>query len=165
MSSTLTDDEVKDAVADAISDVILLTGGVFGKALEVTARDDAYQAPTEYRTSGELSLEEGSVIAAQVGLTYHYNFFRAQKVSERIINEAQEWDYSLSANVALGHIKALQDQRDRALDAITAMTAAPMEAYASFLATRDSLVSQAIEPWVDASSGRGGVEQDWRFVH
>ena len=56
----LTDDAIKDLTADAIAEVILYTGGVFGHELVVTARDDATNAPTEYATDPELTLSEQS---------------------------------------------------------------------------------------------------------
>lgn len=116
--TSLSDDDVKDLVADAIADVILYTGGVFGKDLLVTARDDATHAPSEYATSEPLTLPEGSVIAAQAALTAVYTQLHGLKVQETIRDEGQEWSYSLSASLLRDRVKQLQDARDRALQAV-----------------------------------------------
>lgn len=160
VSATLTDNQIKDLIADAVADVILYTGGLFGKALNVTARDEFYQAPTEYQTSEELSLNEVAVITTQTALTYHFNRLRDMKVSERIANEAQEWEYSISANTLRDYLKALQDARDKALDSLKANNAA-LDSYESFLAVRDAGTSLAIEPWVEAVSAGGGQALGW----
>lgn len=155
-SASLTDDQLMQCAADALADVILFTNSVFGKALQVTEYDDFYQAPCEYQTSEELSLDEQSVIIAQAALNYHLNFLRDLKISERITNDAVEWEYSLSANTLRDHLKALQDRRDKALEAIMATENINLDGYASFIAVRDSATSAAIEPWV-VENGFGGA--------
>ena len=45
----LTDDAIKDLTADAIAEVILYTGGVFGHELVVTDRDDATERADRVR--------------------------------------------------------------------------------------------------------------------
>lgn len=161
-STTLTDDQYMQTIADAIADVILYTNGVFGKSLEVLERDDYYLAPTEYQTSGELSLDEQTVIITQAALSYHFNYLRDLKVSERITNDAVEWEYALSANILRDHLKALQDARDKALEAITATQNINLDGYASFIQVRDIATSVAIEPWVDGNSLGGAVISDTR---
>jgi hypothetical protein len=89
---------VKDLAADAIAEVILYTGSVFGKQLVVTDTDDATGAPSEYATSDAADAPEGTVIAAQAALDYFFHRFAETKVSEQIADEAQTWEYTLSAN-------------------------------------------------------------------
>lgn len=161
-ADALSDDAVKDIVADALSEIILYTGSAFGKTLLVTAKDDDTQAPTEYATSDELTLPESSVVAAQAAVNFFFYKLVAAKHSERIRNEGGEWEWSTSANVLRDGLKALTDARDRAIQALEGR--GNFVAYESFLAVRDSEVSHLIEPWVD-SPGTGGMVlyQDHRF--
>jgi hypothetical protein len=160
--SVLTDDAVKDLAADAIAEVILYTGSVFGKQLVVIDVDDATGAPSEYATSEELTLPEAAVIATQAALDFFFHRFANTKVSERISDEAQAWEYSLSATLLRDQLKLLVDERNRALEALGTGTA--LESYASFLMVRDTHTAQLIEPWVDGGPGLpSGLETDWRF--
>jgi hypothetical protein len=140
----LSDDNVKDLVADAIADVILFTGGVFGKELLVTARDSTNNAPTEYATSEPLTLPEGSVIAAQAALTAVWETVRELKVQETIRDEGQEWSYQLSRTLVKDRIAMLQAQRDKALAQLASTV--PV-AFVSFLHERDRLASTMLEPF------------------
>lgn len=154
----LTDDQIKDLTADAIAEIILYTGGVFGKQLLVTEETDG--VPSKYATSDALTLPEQAVIASQAALNYFFQKFAGMKTSERIGDEAQTWEYTLSANLLQEQLKHLISDRDRAIDALTAQ-GAPLDSYTSFIAVRDHHVSQMIEPWVHPH-GIGGQE-DYRF--
>lgn len=156
-AATLTDDQITGLIADAVADIVLYTGGLFGKALEVVSRDEHYQAPSAWRTSAELSEDEGTVIGAQAALSFHFHKLRDLKVSERIANEAQEWEYSFSANTLRDYLAELRAARDRALESISANANVAVDAYESFIAVRDAATSFIIEPWVDSNSGRGGL--------
>jgi len=142
----LSDDQVKDLVADAIADIILFTGGVFGHELVVTERDPVTGAPSEYATADELTLAEGSVIAAQAALTHIFHALRELMVQETIRDEGAEWSYSLSANLIRDQIKLLQDTRDRALEEVHDQHPIPT-VFVSFLAERDATVALAVEPF------------------
>jgi hypothetical protein len=155
----LTNDAVKDVVADALSDILLYTGSVFGKTLDVTATDVDGGFPTEYATSDPLSLAEGSVVAAQAALTFFFHQFSGVKVSQQISDEAQTWQYSLSATLLRDQLKLLQDERDKALEALE--NTSGLESYVSFIGVRDVLTSRAIEPWVERTA-LGGMS-DVRF--
>lgn len=152
-AASLTDDQLMQIVADALADVILFTNSVFGKSLQVTAYDDFYQAPAEYQTSEELTLDEQTVIIAEAALNYHLTYLRDLKISERITNDAVEWEYSLSATTLRDYLKALQDRRDKALESIMATENINLDGYASYIQVRDVQTSLAIEPWVDGSAG------------
>lgn len=161
----ISDEEMKDRVADALADVILYTGSAFGKDLAVLAVDDD-NVPQEYATSDALTLPEQSVVASQAALNYLVSLLIGLKVSETISDEAQTWTYDLSANIMRDAFAALKDSRDRALDAIN--ESHTFDVYESFLAVRDVQTVALIEPWVarrsagDAGVG-GGIERDWRF--
>jgi hypothetical protein len=114
----LSDDQMRDIVADAIADIILFTGGVFGKDLLVVARDSNTNVPTEFATSEPLTLPEGSLIAAQAALTAVYTQLHNTKTSETIRDEGQEWSYTLSASLLRDRVNQLVKERDRALDAL-----------------------------------------------
>jgi hypothetical protein len=159
-AAVLTDDEIKDLIADALADIVLYTGSVFGKTLIVTDRG-ANNEPTEYATSDELSLAEQSVVAAQAALTHFFYTFVNLKVSEKIHDEGQGWEYTLSATLLRDQLAFLIKARDAALE--LADTTGAMDSYESFLAIRDSYTSRLVEPWVNAvgTGGQGG--QDYRF--
>lgn len=170
---TLSDDEVKDLVADAIADVILYTGEssgtfgtIFGVRLDPTAWD-ANNAPTEYRTSAPFGLEVQTVVASQAALNYFFHRFSALKVSETIADEASHWSWNLSPNLLVAQLKLLQDQRDKALDAVL-IEEGVRDEYISFLADRDTITARIVEPWVwghpeGYGIGAGGLEGDFRF--
>lgn len=158
----LTDDELKDLIADALADIVLYSGaGVFGKELLVTDRG-VNGEPEEYATSEELTLAEQSVVAAQAALTYFFYAFANMKTSERIADEAQSWEYTLSASLLKDQLALLIANRDRALEQVTASNTWPVEGYESFLAARDLYTSVLVEPWV-YGIGVGGGQVDYRF--
>jgi hypothetical protein len=149
-ASTLTDDEVTAVIADAIADILLYTGGstVFGHTLEVVARDPFYLAPVAWRTDTELSLAEGSVVAAQAGINFFFHKLKVIKVEETITNERQTWTYKLSAQLLTNQFQMLTKARDAALEEVKVQHAVP-EAYVSFLGARDASVAALIEPWIN----------------
>lgn len=158
-ASPASDDVLKDVVADALSDVILLSGSAFGKQLLITATDAG--VPIEYATSEALTLAEQAVVAAQAAVNFIFFKVVGQKTSERIRDEAGEWEWATSGNVLRDALKALTEARDRALEALTGNVA--LDGYVSFLAVRDVQVARAIEPWTD-TAGAGGLELiDQRF--
>ena len=156
----MSDEAIKDIVADALSDILLYTGSVFGKTLDVLETDPGGGFPTEYATSEPLSLAEGSVVAAQAALTFFFFRFAGTKIQEQISDEAQHWSYSLSASLLKDQLKLLVDQRDKAIEALESTSG--LESYVSFISVRDVVTSRAIEPWVDGAAGVGGMT-DFRF--
>lgn len=155
-SGALTDAQVLAITADAIADVILLTGGAWEHTLSVTDRDDA-NVPIAWAVDPGLSLEEESMIAAQAALTYYFHIFKETKVSERIRNEGQEWEYAMSATLLRDQMAALREQRDMALAAIIRKTPA-LARYASFLQVRDRAAAAYLEPWVEGGGLGGGIQ-------
>lgn len=167
-SWTLTADEVKDLVADAAADVVLYTGSLFGAQLVVTHVDDVTQAPDEYATSATLPPEQAAMIAAQAALTYFFHRFSGSKMSERIADEASQWEYTLSPSLLQSQLRLLQDERDKALNSIPPPPGG-LDQYVSFLAMRDVYTSRLIEPWVYGHQegqgiDSGGLEIDFRFT-
>lgn len=156
----LADDDAKDVVADAIADIILHTGGLFGKQLLITHRDDA-GAPDEYETSDELTLAEGSLVAIQAALNYFFHKFASLSVSEKIGDESVTWERQQSANLLRDQFKLLVDQRNAAIEAVKD-EGAPLDGFESFLAVRDPYMARCLEPWFPVSSG-DGQEIDYRF--
>lgn len=143
----LTDADVYALTADALADVMLYTGSVFGTTLEVLTRD-SNGVPETYGTGRELTLTETAVIRAQAALNRLFVVLRDEKISERIADESQEWEWARSAQLLRDQLKLLVDERDKALDALMAQGAA-LDSYESFLAAQDSYVSQRIEPYLD----------------
>jgi hypothetical protein len=158
--ATLLDEQVEALIADAIADVILNTGGLFGHELIVTERDEVYGAPTAWKTNEELSESESTVIVAQAALSYFFFQIRTMKVSETQQREGQSWTWSISANALTEWIRFLRDQRDRALEVIAMEKGVALDAYESFIAVRDVATARTIEPWVPAVNSSGGQELD-----
>lgn len=162
VAASLTDDMMVGLIADAVADVILLTGGFFGYSLEVVDRDDIYMAPTAWRTDRERSSSADTVISAQAAINYFFHKLRDMKFAETIKDESQEWSWQKSASLVRDQMRNLAEMRDRALASIQAQGVA-LDAYISFVAERDVIASRYIEPWVDSGSGLGGQELDVRF--
>ena len=159
IADAMTDAQMLDVVADAIADVILYTGSVFGKQLVVT--DTENEIPVAYATSDALTLPEQGVVAAQAALNIVYFKLVALKTSERIADEAQTWEYTVSATTLRDLLKALTEARDKALETLS--NRGSLVAYESFVAVRDIQTSRIVEPWVTAAGGHG-QEVDWRFA-
>lgn len=168
LATPLDDGQIEAAAADAIADVILYTGGLFGHTLVVLDRDDTYAAPNSWAVDPELTPEEETVIVAQAAINFFFHYFRGLKVSESIANEGQTWEYSLSANVVKAQFDELVAARDRALAAVERNHPVPT-AFASFLEGRDYYTAQLIEPWTRGSGLpvlpqlAGGLESVERF--
>lgn len=143
--SALTDEQARDLAADAIGEVILLTGGLFEHQLLVIARDPTYGAPTEWEIDPALEEFEKAVIVNQAALNFFFHKLRDVKVAETIRDEGAEHSYQLSSSLIRDQMKYLADARDRALEAIQARTPVPI-AYLSFLAQRDAQVAALVEP-------------------
>lgn len=156
----LADDDAKDLVADAIADIILYSGGLFGKDLLITSRDEA-DAPSEYATSDELTLPEGSLVATQAALNWFFHRFNEATVSERIGDESVVWERTRSARLLQDQFKLLVDQRDAAIEAVKDDGAA-LDGFESFLAVRDPYMARVLEPWFPVGAG-DGQEIDYRF--
>lgn len=156
----LTDDQVKDLTADAVAEIILYAGSIFGKQLVVTDTDGTSGAPTEYATSDALTLQEQIVVASQAALNHFFFRIVNAKTSERIQNEGVEWEWQTSASVMRDQFKQLIDRRDKALAALG--NGQILDAFESFLAVRDVATANVIEPW--AAVGYGGQEFAGRSV-
>lgn len=157
--SELTDDETNALIADAVADVIFLTGTLFGHTLEVEQRDSLYLAPIAWSIDPALNEYEATVIVAQAALNYFYRTLSELKTAEKFADEGQEWSYQISANALAERIKGLQKARDEALDRVTTDDQ-ENESWVSFIAARDLQTSLMIEPWVDQT---GYAQQDNRF--
>ncbi len=156
LATALTDDQILAWTADAIADVLLFTSGQWDHELVVTDRDPVGNFPTGWAVDPELSSAEESMVAAQAALTYVFHTFKDQKVSERIRNEGQEWEWAKSPNLLRDWMAMLRQQRDAALEGLLA-TNPVLARYASILQVRDSLASAYLEPWVAGGLG-GGIQ-------
>lgn len=151
----LSPEDVYALTADAMADVALYTGSVFGAILSVTARDEN-GVPTAYGTDRELTLTQTAVIRAQAALNRLFVVLRDEKISETIQDEAQTWEWAKSAQLLRDQLKMLVDERDKALEAMERHNA-PLDTYESFIHTQDRWVSYRIEPWVsDANVDANG---------
>lgn len=162
----VSDEEANAGIADAIADIILYSGGegLFGHKLEVVARDEFYQAPIAWQTDSALSEEEGSVIISQAALNRWLTEIKTLKTQEKMSDEGQSWEYQIAASVVTERIKALREDRDRALDILKSRHMVTDD-YVNFLAVRDealgTITDRLIEPWSN-DMGRGGQMLDSR---
>ena len=156
----LSDEQMNAVIADAIAEVIFYSGGFFGHTLEVTDRDADYMAPIAWLVDPEMTDAEATVVVAQAALNYFFTWATELKTSQRIADEGQEWEYSLSAQVLVEQIKALREARDRALEQLTYDDA--NDDWISTIQMRDAQTSAIIEPWVQGG-GMGGQQVDSRF--
>jgi hypothetical protein len=153
-AKALEDEAVNGLIADAVANIILFTGGLFGHQLNVLERDETYMAPTAWQVDPALSEAEGSLIAIQCQLDYLYQDLKSTKIQETIRDESSEWSYSLSAT-ALGEIlKALRAQREEALQQIGEQNGA-LDAWVNTLMVRDAWTDSLIEPYA-VEGGLGG---------
>jgi hypothetical protein len=157
----LTDDQLDAAIADAIADVIFYTGGLFGHELVVTERDEDFMAPIAWLVEPALSEAEATVIVAQAALNHFFAMAKGMKVSEKISDEGQQWEYSFSPQVLTEQIKALQRARDEAIAVVKEQNAEALDAWVNLIEQRDFQTSQIIEPWLTQgpawSGGYAGV--------
>lgn len=156
-ASQYTDDQMNAMIADAVADVILYSGGLWGHELQVTERDDVYQSPIAWLIHPALSEDEASIIEAQAVLNFFFFQLKELKVQESISDEATEWSYSLSANALLEYLKTIRKLRDDAIERIKA-SQAPSDGWVNLLAVRDQTTDRLIEPWADGGTGAGGFE-------
>lgn len=163
--SGVLDPDVYALTADALADVMLYTGSVFGTKLLVTDRDPDTNAPTKYATERELTLTETAVIRAQAALNRLFVVLRDEKISESISDESQTYDWAKSAQLLRDQLKLLVDERNKAIDALMSQGAA-LDSYESFVHVQDRWVSRRIEPWVDGSGSDANTPFffDQRFV-
>ena len=146
-ASTLSDEQITGLIADAISDVILATGGTWGYTLTPVGAVDDYLQPESYTTSPPLDGPSQALVATVAALGYLYRVIGSRKVSETQKDEGNEWTYSVSASILRDWLKALQAQRDFALEQLIA-DGAPLDVYSSFVSVRDSEAAAVAESWV-----------------
>jgi Lon protease-like protein len=173
VSASLTDVEVLGLIADATSEVILMTGGSseFGYQLVVVERDPFYQAPIAWRTDQERNPQADVVIRAQAAINFFFQKVQNLKVSEEISDEGQTWNYSYSAQLVRDQMRFLVETRDRALAMLAAINA-PLDSWVSLVANRDKMAAVYLEPYVEeigapvpytGIGGGTGGDFDYRF--
>lgn len=155
-TGALTDTQVEALAADAIADIILLTGGEWDHTLTANEVDETGGFPIHWEVDPELSLEEVALVAAQAALQQVFYTLKDAKVSERIKNEGVEWEWSKSASLLRDYLKMLMQMRNEALKALQAANPV-MARYASILQVRDPVMAAVIEPWVPGGGLGGGL--------
>lgn len=152
-TEALTDDQALALAADCIADIILLTSGQWGHTLAISERD-ANGVPTEWSVEPALSLAEERLVAAQAALQFYLPLLRSQKVGETITNEGQTWSWQMNGAGLRDYLRALIDQRDKALAALEEEHPV-LAQFVSVLQVRDPLAAAVLEPWVQGGLGGG----------
>lgn len=151
-SSNFSDDEITAQIADAIAEVIFFSPDGFGKELIVTEREAVYLAPISWITSEPLTDPEASVIVIQAALNNLYFGLTTMKTSEHIVNEGEEWEWSISSTAVADRVKALQKLRDEAIAQLESEGSGLTE-WVNTLEVRDAYTDALIEPWLGGSRG------------
>jgi hypothetical protein len=165
-TGSLTTEQLTPVAADAVGDLILVTAGRWPHTLTVTDRDATANFPTAWEVDPALDAAEEGLVAMQAAINYAVTFLKDMKTSERISNEGQDWEWTKSATALRDWLKLIQSQRDEALTALQERYPV-MARVASFLATRDAVTAQLIEPYQVGGLLGGGIEQDpssWRPI-
>lgn len=150
------DEGINAIIADAVANIILFTGGLFGHQLNVVSRDEEYMAPTAWMVDPALSEAEGGLIVIQAQLDFLYNDLRSTKIQETIRDESSEWTYSLSASALTELLKGLRKSREEILERIN-NDSAGMSFWVNTLLERDIWTDSLIEPYANPG-GLGGQE-------
>lgn len=147
VNPALTDEAVMAVTADAVADLILLMNGRWAHQLVITDRDSTSNFPTEWAVDPGLTPAEESLVAFQAAIANLGTVLRDMKVSERIKNEAQEWEWQKSGTGIREWLKQLIAMRDQALTNVFA--ANPVLArVASILHARDPVGAALVERFV-----------------
>lgn len=155
-TKSLEDEAINGLIADAVANIILFTGALFGHHLNVLARDEIYMAPVAWQVDPEMSEAEGSLIVIQCQLDYFYQDLKTTKIQETIKDEASEWSYALSANALTAVLEGLRKQREEAIDRIN-YSSPSLDAWVNTLAIRDQWTDAIIERYT-INAGLGGQE-------
>lgn len=152
---TMLDSTIYPMLADACSEIILLSGSLFGHDLTVTARDPDAGFPTQWKTNKVLNQWEGAVVISQAALDFWRFFFRDTKTSQAMSNEGTTWEYTLSANVIRDYLAQLVDARDKGINGLRAHNIV-LDRYASNIRVRDQATVAVLEWWDVVSPGISG---------
>lgn len=152
----LANSQIYAMIADACSEVIMLSGSFFHHTLLVKKRDPLGGYPTEWKTDQPLEEYESAIICAQVALTYYFQLFRDMKISESIKNEGTEWTWELSANVVRSYLQSIIDERDKAIAGLR-INLPVLDVFASNIRVRDQQTVAVLEWWAGQyDHGTGG---------
>lgn len=141
----LTDQQVKERAADAIAGILLFSEGEMGVRLEVKDRDE-FGAPTDWRTSRELTEEEGTVIVLQAAIDA-LDSSLSGLVAEKFGTGVDRYEYQVSAQALTAKLKRLLADRDRAIEILLRGERAPV-AWVNTLGVRDRGADMAVNPWL-----------------
>lgn len=151
----LLDSQVYAMVADACSEIKMLTGSFFHHQLEVKKRDPLIGFPTAWKTNTMLDEYEAAIVCAQVALNYYFHIFNNMKISETIQNEGTMWTWELSAGVIKNYLASLVEERDKAIAGLR-RNIPVLDRYASNIRVRDQQTVAVLEWWDYNSPGLSG---------
>ena len=154
--------QLYEMAADALSEIILYAGHQFPRRLIVTQRDARVGFPTGWATDKTLDEWESTLITTQAALNYYFFVFRDMRTSLSIKNEGTEYSYTLSANVLRDFIANLQSARDLGLKGMMKHNPV-LDQVASNIRVRDQATVAILEWWdtnsADAFNGLPGGQE------
>lgn len=107
-ASSYTDDHLVQVTADAIGELILISGGddPFGYSIAASAVDGSGFI-TDYYTEPEIALVDRSLVAIQAAIGQVFGELRDMKTSEKIANEGSSWEWQKSVTGVQEKLKQL----------------------------------------------------------
>lgn len=156
----LSDDQINAMVADSIASIIFYSSSLFGRKLEVAARDETYMAPTAWVTDQALEEADVTAVVAQAALDYFYTELSTGLTAQTIADEASNWSWEKSPQALVERLRQLKADRDKAIEVLEARGDAIDASWVSFIGERDELTARLVEPYV---KGEGALYNDPRF--
>ncbi len=140
-----TDNHLVQVTADAISELVLITGGTgFPYVISASATDGSGYI-TEYSTEPAITLTDRALVAVQAALGQAWADLRGYKTREKISDEGSTWEYEKSVTALRQRVDYLIDMRKTVLRAAAAASP-PLDRFVDLIETRAPTVAAEINP-------------------
>lgn len=141
-----TDDHLVQVAADAISELILITGAGTGFAYVIAASaTDGNGYITDFYTEPAVTLTDRALVAVQAALGQVWAEVAGMKVKEKIANEGSEWTWEKSSSLLRDRVNYLLAIRKQVLDAAVAANPT-LDAFVDLIEMRAPTVATEINP-------------------
>lgn len=145
-ASSYTDDDLVQVTADAIGELILITGASDAFPYEIAASaTDGNGFITDYYTEPAITLTDRSLVAIQAAIGQVFADLRGLRTQERIADEGSTWEYTKSVTAAKEKLGLLLDTRKSVLERVTRANPA-LDAFVDLIEVRAPTVATEINP-------------------